>query len=62
MLLCLEKNYNMGLNKNDNIAMSELESVIDSLIYLLQSYMVDDEEIINTIKNDTGLVIEEVEK
>lgn len=62
MLLCLDKNYNMYLNDNDRIATSELQSVIDSLLNLLQSYGVDDEEIIDYIKEDTDLDIEEVEE
>ena len=49
-LLCLEKNYDVELGNNDVIAISTLEGIIDNLVYLLQSYGVSDEEILEQVE------------
>ena len=60
-LMCLDNNYNVILNDNKDIAISDLEGMLDSMINLLKSYMIEDSEIIDTIKSDLGLEIKEVE-
>ena len=57
MLLCLNNQYELLVNENDKLAVIELEDTIDSLLYLLKSYGIEDEEIIDTIKNETDLEI-----
>ena len=49
-LLCLEKNYDVELGNNDVIAISTLEGIIDNLVYLLQSYGIGDDEILEQVK------------
>lgn len=49
-LLCLEKNYDVELGNNDVIAISTLEGIIDNLVYLLQSYGIEDDEILEQVK------------
>lgn len=61
MLLCLDKKYNLYLNSYELMQRIELMDVIDSLLYLLKSYGVEDEEIIDTIKSDADMEIEESE-
>ncbi len=60
MLLCLDKNYNMFLSSKDTLKICDLEQTIDALLYLLKSYGIEDSEIIDTIKSDVDLEIEEV--
>lgn len=60
-LMCLDKNYDVILSDNKDIAISDLEGMLDSMIYLLKSYMIEDSEIIDTIKSDLDLEINEVE-
>ena len=58
-LLCLEKQYDITLGASENEALFNLETMLDNAIYLLQSYGVDDDEILQTIKDDTTIKIEE---
>ena len=60
-LMCLDNNYDVILNDNKDIAISELEGMLDSMVYLLKSYMIEDSEIIDTIVSDLDLEINEVE-
>ena len=60
-LMCLDKNYDVILSDNKDIAISELEGMLDSMVNLLKSYMIEDSEIIEEIQNDLGLEINEVE-
>lgn len=60
-LMCLDNNYDIELSDNKDIAISDLEGIIDSMVYLLKSYMIEDSEIIDTIKSDLDLEINEVE-
>lgn len=60
-LMCLDNNYDIILSENKDIAISDLEGIIDSMVYLLKSYMIEDSEIIDTIKSDLDLEINEVE-
>jgi hypothetical protein len=61
-LMCLDNNYDVILSDNKDIAISDLEGIIDSMVYLLKSYMIEDSEIIDTIKSDLDLEIKEVEE
>ena len=54
-LLCLEKNYDVELGNNDVIAISTLEGIIDNLVYLLQSYGVSDEEILEQVEEQADV-------
>lgn len=60
-LMCLDNNYDVILSDNKDIAISDLEGMLDSMVNLLKSYMIEDSEIIDTIKSDLGLEIKEVE-
>lgn len=52
--LCLEKHYNI---KGCDYA--DYEQMLDNLVYLLQSYGIDDEEILDTMLQDTCVEVEE---
>lgn len=58
-LLCGDEgNYKIDLGTtNDTIALSVVEGMVDSLVDLLKSYSIGDEEILDTIKSDCGLDI-----
>ena len=60
-LMCLDNNYEVELSDNKDIAISDLEGMLDSIVNLLKSYMIEDSEIIDTIKSDLDLEIKEVE-
>lgn len=61
--LCLdEKNYNVSFEINyDREVVENLETMLDNMINLLRSYGVSDEEILEEIKCDLDLDIEESE-
>lgn len=59
-LLCLDKQYDIKLGENDSEVLNNLETMLDNLVYLLQSYGVDDDEILNEIKNDTSIEINDL--
>lgn len=61
--LCLdEKNYNVSFKINyDREVVENLETMLDNMINLLRSYGVSDEEILQEIKDDLDLNIEESE-
>lgn len=60
-LLCLDKNYDIELGQANIEVENNLETMLDNLIYLLQSYGVEDDEILQEIKNDTSINIKECE-
>ena len=60
-LLCLDKQYNIELGNNESEVLNNLETMLDNLVYLLQSYGVDDDEILAEIENDTNIKIKGVE-
>ena len=60
-LLCLEKNYDVKLGINNNEVESTLEGIIDNLVYLLQSYGVEDEEILEQFREETDVYKREEE-
>ena len=59
-LLCLEKQYDIELGEKDYECINNLETMLDNLVYLLQSYGIDDSEILEEIKNDTTINIKEL--
>jgi hypothetical protein len=59
-IMCLE-NGNYKVELNSIVAINELESMIDSLIDLCQSYNIDPEDIVETLKSDTCLEINSME-
>ena len=59
-LLCLEKNYDVELGKDNGVIVSTLEGIIDNLVYLLQSYGVEEEEILEQFKEETDVVESEM--
>lgn len=50
--------YKIELDSVKDIAISDLEQMLDNLIYLLQMYNIDDEEILYEIVKDTCLEVE----
>lgn len=54
-LLCLEKDYDVELGKNNGVVIVTLEGIIDRLVELLQSYRIDDEEILDAFKEETDV-------
>lgn len=59
-LLCLEKNYDVELGKNNGVVIITLEGIIDNLVDLLKNYGVEDEEILERFKEETD-VYEKIE-
>ena len=57
--LSLDKNYNVDLGQVNAEIINNLETMLDNMIYLLQSYGVSEEEILEEIKNDTSINIKE---
>lgn len=55
-LLCLEKNHDVELGKNNGVVIVTLEGIIDRLVDLLHSYSIDDEEILDAFKEETDVV------
>lgn len=50
--------YKIELDSVKDIAISDLEQMLDNLIYLLQMYNINDEEILYEIVKDTCLEVE----
>lgn len=59
--MCLnDKNYNVNMEINyDREVVENLETMLDNMINLLRSYGVSDEEILEEIKDNLDLDIEE---
>ena len=58
-IICLDSGeYKIELDSVKDIAISDLEQMLDNLIYLLQMYNIDDEEILYEIVKDTCLEVE----
>ena len=54
-LLCLDKKYDVKLGQNGMIVRAILEGIIDNLVYLLQSYGIEDEEILEQFREQTDV-------
>lgn len=59
-IMCLDNEYSVDLS--NSVAVCDLECMLDSLLDLLKSYRIEDEEILETLKNDTGLEINSMEE
>lgn len=61
-IMCLpSENFEVELSNVQSIAISELESMIDSLVDLCMSYNIDEDDIVETLKSDTCLEINSME-
>lgn len=60
-LLCLDKQYEINLGDATSEICFNYDTMLDNLIYLLQSYGVTDEEILKEITKDTTTAIKECE-
>lgn len=61
-LLCLDKQYDIEIGQVNCEIMDNLETMLDNLIYLLQSYGVEDAEILKEIQKDTTINVKECEE
>lgn len=50
--------YKIELDKNKEIAISDLEQMLDNMINLCKMYNIEDDEILSEIVSDTGLEVE----
>ena len=50
--------YKIELDKNKNIAISDLEQMLDNMINLCKMYNIEDDEILYEIVSETGLEVE----
>ncbi|MBO5004810.1 MAG: hypothetical protein J6D03_06155 [Clostridia bacterium] len=50
--------YKIELDKNKEIAISDLEQMLDNMINLCKMYNIEDDEILYEIVADTGLEVE----
>ena len=60
-LLCLDKQYDIVLGDATSEMCFNYDTMLDNLIYLLQSYGVEDAEILEEIQKDTTIKIKEVD-
>ena len=58
-LLCLDKQYDIELGDATSEMCFNYDTMLDNLIYLLQSYGVDDAEILEEIQKDTTTNVKE---
>lgn len=50
--------YKIELDKNKDIAISDLKQMLDNMINLCKMYNIEDDEILYEIVSDTGLEVE----
>lgn len=50
--------YKIELDKNKEIAISDLEQMLDNMINLCKMYNIEDDEILSEIVCETGLEVE----
>ena len=50
--------YQIELDKNKDIAISDLEQMLDNMINLCKMYNIEDDEILYEIVSETGLEVE----
>ena len=55
-LICLEKMYRLKMNKDKNIAIIDLEQMLDNMVDLARIYGIDDEEILDYILRDVDVI------
>ena len=61
-LICLDKKYNLFLGNNNDMILFNYETMIDNLVDLLKTYGIEDEEILEKIKDDTDITITKMEE
>ena len=52
--------YKIELDKNKDIAISDLEQMLDNMINLCKMYNIDDDEILSEIVSETVLEVEKI--
>ena len=50
--------YKIELDKNKDLAISDLEQMLDNMINLCKMYNIEDDEILYEIVSETGLEVE----
>lgn len=59
-IICLESgNYKIELDSVKDLAIGDLEQMLDNMINLCKMYNIEDDEILNEIVSDTCLEVEE---
>ena len=61
-LICLDAKYNLFLGNNNDMILFNYETMIDNLVDLLKTYGIEDEEILEKIKDDTDIIITKMEE
>ncbi len=61
IMIMENKNYKIELDKNKDIAISDLEQMLDNMINLCKMYNIEDDEILYEIVADTCLEVKESE-
>lgn len=61
-LICLDEKYNLFLGNNNDMILFNYETMIDNLVDLLKTYGIEDEEILEKIKDDTDIIITKMEE
>ena len=61
-LLCLDKKYSIDLGRTNELIILNLEQMLDNMVYLLRSYGISEDEILEEIQNDADVYITEEEK
>lgn len=61
-LICLDKMYRLQLSKDKNLAVYDLEQMLDNMVDLAKSYGIDDDEILEYVLKDTDVVNKGVEE
>lgn len=61
IMIMEDKNYKIELDKNKDIAISDLEQMLDNVINLCKMYNIEDDEILYEIVVDTCLEVKESE-
>ena len=61
-MLCLDAKYNLFLGNNNDMILFNYETMIDNLVDLLKTYGIEDEEILEKIKDDTDIIITKMEE
>ena len=57
-IMIMEREYKIELDKNKEIAISDLEQMLDNMINLCKMYNIEDDEILYEIVSETGLEVE----
>ena len=55
-LICLDKMYRLEMSKDKNIAIIDLEQMLDNMVDLARIYGIDDDEILDYILRDVDVI------